>query len=333
MSSAIRSNYLRSSRHTTHYLEAGEVGAPLVIFVHGWPELSLSWRHQLPFVANLGYHAVAPDMRGYGESSQYKKHEDYALREIVQDMLELLEHLGQRQAIWVGHDWGCGVVWSLARHHPAQCRAVANLCVPYATLEKGWDGFLPHVDRHVYPMQDFPAGQWEYMRYYEEQFSQATQLFDSAPYQVVKALFRKGNPDGQGQPSGTAYTRIQDGWFGGNPVPDVPIDTDVVSEEELVIYAQHLQKNTFFGPDSWYMNHDNNAAYAQLVKDDQLQMPVLFLHGRHDYTCETITSSLAEPMRRKCHNLIEQIVDSGHWMAQEQPDVVNACLRDWISSI
>ena len=70
-------------------------------------------------------------MRGYGRSSVYRRHEDYALEHSVADMLELLDALGREKAVWVGHDWGSPVVWSLASHHPERCCGVANLCVPY----------------------------------------------------------------------------------------------------------------------------------------------------------------------------------------------------------
>src|SRR5918911_645479 len=93
-------------RHRTFYLACGDAEATPIIFVHGWPELSLSWRHQLPVFGGLGFRAIAPDMRGYGRSSVYKRHEDYALEHAVQDMLELLNALGREKAVWVGHDWG-----------------------------------------------------------------------------------------------------------------------------------------------------------------------------------------------------------------------------------
>ena len=67
-----------SGRHTTFYLAAGPEDGPLLIFVHGWPELSISWRHQLPALAALGFRCVAPDMRGYGRSSVPGRQEDYA---------------------------------------------------------------------------------------------------------------------------------------------------------------------------------------------------------------------------------------------------------------
>jgi pimeloyl-ACP methyl ester carboxylesterase len=77
----------KSPRHTTFYLACGAEDGPLIIFAHGWPELSTSWRHQLPCFAALGFRAIAPDIRGYRRSSVYSRHEDYALEHIVKDML------------------------------------------------------------------------------------------------------------------------------------------------------------------------------------------------------------------------------------------------------
>src|SRR5262245_25047782 len=99
----------RAGTHTTAYLAAGPVDGPLVIFTHGWPELAISWRHQLPVLAALGFRAVAPDMRGYGRSSVYSRHDDYAQQKVVADMIALIDHLGRERAVWVGHDWGSPV--------------------------------------------------------------------------------------------------------------------------------------------------------------------------------------------------------------------------------
>src|SRR5689334_17958375 len=75
MSLSVTENTLETSRHTTFYLACGPEDGPLMIFVHGWPELSLSWRHQLPCFGALGFRAIAPDMRGYGRSTVYDRHE------------------------------------------------------------------------------------------------------------------------------------------------------------------------------------------------------------------------------------------------------------------
>jgi pimeloyl-ACP methyl ester carboxylesterase len=334
VSTVVTEHVAQSPRHTTFYLAAGPENGPLVIFVHGWPELSLSWRHQLPCMASLGFRAIAPDMRGYGRSGVYRTHEAYAQEHIVADMIELLDSLKADKAVWIGHDWGSPVVWNIASHHPERCLAVASLCVPYYTIERGLDSVIPLVDRRVYPEREFPAGQWEYMRFYEENFAKVTGQFDADPYRLVKALFRKGDPSGVMKPARTAMVRKDGGWFRGAPcAPDVPRDPDVVSEEDLQVYAEALKRNSFFGPDSWYVNHAANASYAaQAVNEGYLDMPVLFLAARYDYTCESVTSRLAEPMRTRCRNLTEQIIASGHWMAQEKPIQVNAALVQWLAT-
>ncbi len=334
MSTVVTEHVAQSPRHRTFYLAAGPEDGPLIIFVHGWPELSLSWRHQLPCMASLGFRAIAPDMRGYGRSSVYRTHEAYAQEHIVADMIELLDSLKAEKAVWVGHDWGSPVVWNIASHHPERCLAAASLCVPYYTIERGLDSVIPLVDRRVYPERDYPAGQWEYMRFYEENFAKVTGQFDADPYKLVKALFRKGDPSGVMKPARTAMVRKDGGWFRGAPcAPDVPRDPDVASEEDLQVYAEALKRNSFFGPDSWYVNHAANAAYAaRAVNDGHLDMPVLFLAARYDYTCESVTSRLAEPMRARCRNLTEQIIASGHWMAQEKPVQVNAALVQWLAT-
>jgi pimeloyl-ACP methyl ester carboxylesterase len=149
----------------------------------------------------------------------------------------------------------------------------------------------------------------------------------------VKVLFRKGDPAGQGKPARLASVRNNGGWFGGaGQAPAVPMDHDVISDEEFHKYVTALKRNGFFGPDSWYMNDAPNAAYGRMsAHGDQLAMPVLFFHAAYDYTCETLTSRLAEPMRRHCDRLTEITVHSGHWMAQEKPVQVNAGLAKWLA--
>jgi pimeloyl-ACP methyl ester carboxylesterase len=92
-----------------------------------------------------------------------------------------------------------------------------------------------------------------------------------------------------------------------------------------------LERNGFFGPDSWYMNHARNVA-CHAKNGGKLDLPVLFLHAAFDYTCQTVTSRLAEPMRRDCTDLTEVVVQSGHWMAQEKPAAVNAALAQWLAT-
>jgi len=329
----ITEHVAKSGRHTSFYLACGPADGPVIVFVHGWPELSISWRHQLPCFGAMGFRAVAPDMRGYGRSSVYPRHEDYAIAQATQDLVELLDALGAAKAVVVGHDWGAPAVWSLASHHPERCHAIANLCVPYVPQGFAPDAIIALADRALYPEAEFPAAQWDYMRYYEESFEAATAGFQANVEATVKLLFRKGDPAGAGRPAATSMVRRMGGWFGGGPAPDLPIDTDVVTEAEVAAYAAALTRNGFFGPDSWYMNGARNMAYAASARDGgRLAMPVLFLHGAYDYVCETMTSRLAEPMRAACGDLTEVVVKSGHWMAQERPAEVNAALAKWLAT-
>jgi len=328
-------NTAKSARHTTFYLSCGKADATPVIFVHGWPELSISWRHQLPVMAGLGLRAIAPDMRGYGRSSTYSRHEDYALEHIVADMIELLDSLGAKKAIWVGHDWGSPVVWSIAQQHPDRCHGVANLCVPYIPNGFSIENLIPLVDRSIYPVDQFPAGQWDYQLFYRENFAAARAGFEANVRGTVKALFRANLVEGSGKPVMTAFVRANGGWFGPNgaPAPELPRDELVITQEDEHRYTAALQRNGFFGPDSWYMNGGANTAYANKVKSNwRLNMPVLFLHAANDHVCETINSRLAGPMREHCPDFSETIVKSGHWMAQEKPLDVNAALAKWLAA-
>jgi pimeloyl-ACP methyl ester carboxylesterase len=192
---------------------------------------------------------------------------------------------------------------------------------------------VPLVDREVYPEAELPAGQWDYQFFYEENFEKACRGFEANVRNVVKALFRKGDPARVGKPAPTAFVRKSGGWFGGGPCPDLPRDADVLTEQDLEAYTAALTRKGFFGADSWYMNHKANGAYARTAKNNgKLDMPVLFLHGAYDTTCETMHSRLAEPMRKDCADLTEVVVHSGHWMAQERPAAVNAALAKWLAS-
>jgi pimeloyl-ACP methyl ester carboxylesterase len=193
---------------------------------------------------------------------------------------------------------------------------------------------IPLVDRVIYPAAAYPVGQWDYQLFYEENFDRARAVFETDVSAAVRALFRKGNPEIKGKPSRTAQVRRDGGWFGGaGKAPSLPRDEDVVSEQDLAVYVAALERNGFFGPNSWYMNHARNADYAKLATDGgRLALPVLFLHGRYDYTCQTVDSRLADPMRSACADLTESVIDTGHWMAQEKPVCVNSAIARWLAS-
>ncbi|KXS13448.1 alpha/beta hydrolase fold protein [Gonapodya prolifera JEL478] len=320
--------------HTTYYLETGLPSSTTIFFVHGWPELSISWRHQLTTFAGLGFHCVAPDMRGYGKSGLYSTHDAYRMEEIVQDMLELIDHLGKEQVILVGHDWGSPAVGYFVSHHPERTLAAAFLCVPYFSKGFSLKELVPTVDRKIYPEAEFPLGQWDYQKFYEESFEKAESEFNNAnPTDLLRALYRAGDPSGAGKPVFTAYITKLGGWFPGGIPAGIPRDDNVMSEEDEPIYLDAIMRSKFFGGHSWYMNHAANTEYAsRAVNGGNLDMPVLMIHARYDWVCETVENTkMMEDMRASCANLSEAVVDTGHWCEKEKPMQVNAALARWLA--
>ena len=323
-----------SERHTSFYLQSGAPGKLPVIFCHGWPELSLSWRHQLPFMAELGFHAIAPDMRGYGQSSQHPDVENYAVEEMEADMIELLDHIGAEKAIWVGHDWGTPIVWSIAQNHPERCLGVAGICVPFLPNGFTLPELVRGVDREIYPNDQFPLGQWDYWQFHRDEPDKCRRGFEGNLENTFRVLFRSGQRESKSSPSITAMIQMMGGWFGpdGAPAPDMPIDTNVIDEAELASYVAAYKQTGFSGPNNWYRNDQRNIAHAQSAKTQKLEMPVLFVHAANDGICETLNSPLAAPMREHCRHLTEATIESGHWVAQEKPEDLNRILSNWITS-
>jgi pimeloyl-ACP methyl ester carboxylesterase len=301
-----------TARHATFYHIAGPADGPAIVFVHGWPEIGLAWTHQMHALAALGYRVVAPDLRGFGRSALYRVHDAYAQREIVADLIELIDSLGIARALWVGHDWGAATVWNIVRHHPERCVAVAALCIPYATFDRGLDALCARVNRKQYPIETYPAGQFEYIAFYHEHFEIACAVFDADVTRSIKVLLRASDPSRAGNVYPTAFVRKKGGWFGGRAAPDVALDLTILSENDLVAYARAYERSGFFGPDV------DNVRYADEAVSQTIDMPALFLSGLYDFVCDTERSSLMEPMRAACADLTIETIASGHWMMHER---------------
>ena len=323
---------LTTLRHRTAYLEAGPADGPLMIFIHGWPELGIVWRRQFDHFAGLGWRCVAPDMRGYGGSSVPADAAAYSVREITADMVELHDALGGAPAMWVGHDWGSPIVWSLAAHYPERCAGVVNLCVPYFAKGFGLGEAAALIDRTIYPADVHPAGQWDYFLWYLENAAQAAADFEADIPATIALLYRSGHPGLLGQPALTAGVRARGGWFGPlRRAPEMPRDPAILSEADYATLVASFERNGFSGPDSWYLNGRANDVYAAEARDEgRLKLPVLFLHAAWDTVCDTVHGRLAEPMRTTCDDLSEATFDAGHWLAQERAEEVNAAIAGWL---
>src|ERR1039458_5572323 len=125
----ISHRFIQTNGIRMHLAEAGT--GPLVVLCHGFPESWYSWRHQLQALAEAGFHAVAPDMRGYGQTERPAAIDQYTLLHLTGDMVGLLDSLGEQTAVIAGHDWGAPVAWHSALLRPDRFRAVIGLSVPF----------------------------------------------------------------------------------------------------------------------------------------------------------------------------------------------------------
>jgi pimeloyl-ACP methyl ester carboxylesterase len=131
----------RATRVTTNgitlsVLESGPEDGPLVVLLHGFPELSFGWRHQIPALAAAGYRVVAPDQRGYATSDKPKGPRAYHLDELAGDITGLIDHYGREKAFVVGHDWGAVVAWWLGTNHPERVQKLVCMNVPHPSVMK-----------------------------------------------------------------------------------------------------------------------------------------------------------------------------------------------------
>jgi soluble epoxide hydrolase/lipid-phosphate phosphatase len=194
----------------THYYEGGSKDGTPLIFIHGWPDLAETWKRQLSHFASQGtYRVIAPDMRGYGNSSAPQINANYSLEALVAEQVELAEQLGIKKAVWIGHDWGCGVVNALAAHHPELFLGLAVLSVPYRSIELGLNHLKTLINRDIYPEDEYEWGQFAYMKYYELE-SEKRQIFrrprgnhhkshvhEARPEQMEQAVSHRNTVEGR----------------------------------------------------------------------------------------------------------------------------------------
>ena len=228
-----------------HVAEAGS--GPPVLLVHGFPELSYSWRHQLPALATAGYHALAPDIRGYGRSSCPPAVEDYDIVHLTDDLIGLLDELGEERAVFVGHDWGAMVVWTLALLHPQRVRGVVGMSVP----------FIPRAPAPPVTLRQLFAGQWFYIVYFQEPGVADADLGRDASATMRRLLAGAARDPGAPVDPDAAADDGR-GFVGRFPEPtDLP---PWLSAAELDHYVGEFGRTGFTGGLNWYRNLDRNWA-------------------------------------------------------------------------
>jgi pimeloyl-ACP methyl ester carboxylesterase len=306
----------------------------LIIFVHGWPGIGLMWRAQIEAFAANGWRCVAPDMRGYGGSSAPAASAAYALKEIVNDMVELHDHLGAHSAIWVGHDLGSPAVGALAAHHATRSRGVVLVSVPYLPEGFALPNLLPLVDRQLYPADRYPEGPWDYYRFYTTHFEQTVSDFDADIPATLAAIYRAGNPASVGKLYRSALVTLNGGWFGSaHRAPATSPDPALWPTADFDALSEAFQAHGFRSANAWYLNDSANITYAQAAPDGGLlRQPVLFINGDWDGLCDISRSRLGDPMRRTCQDLSETNLQSGHWLPLERKTDLIQAIHEWLKT-
>ena len=303
-----------------------------MMFLHGWPELSLIWRAQMEAFVADGWRCVAPDMRGYGGSSAPAANAAYTNEQVVMDMAELHDHLGGKLAIWIGHDWGSVVAASLVAHEPGRSRGVALISVPYFPDANALPTLVPLVDRTIYPAEQYPDGQWDYYRFYNTHFEAAVADLDADKASSLASIYRQGDPASVGKPSPNASVTRKGGRFGAaHRAPPTKPDPALWPPADFAALVTSFESKGFRPPCAWYLNDDANIAYARRAPSGgRLSLPVLFVNGDYDQSNTVTGNRSADPMRAACADLTVTSLPGAHWLPLERKAELTQAIRTWL---
>ena len=296
-----------------HVAERGE--GPLVVLLHGFPESWYSWRHQLAALADAGFHAVAPDQRGYGGTTRPDAIDRYTLLDLVGDVVGLIDALGAGTAIVVGHDWGAPVAWHTALMRPDRVAGVVGLSVP----------FTPRMPAS--PMANWRRayGDRFYQVYFQEPGVAERELEADVAETMRRLLIGASGdrpPDGAGLDAGV----LPDG--GG--FLDVLRTTDELpawlTQEDLDFYAGEFTRTGFTGGLNWYRNQDRNHELLAPWQGAVVTPPALYVVGSRDPVAAFPGMDRLLPNLRMFVPQLQETVlleGCGHWTQQERPEEVS----------
>jgi pimeloyl-ACP methyl ester carboxylesterase len=314
---------------SVHIAEIGS--GPLVLFCHGFPESWYSWRHQLPAVAEAGFHAVAMDMRGYGGTTQPTDIGAYTVSHLVADVVDVVRALGETTAVVVGHDWGAPIAWWSALLRPDMFRAVAGMSVPFlAPLDALPEGITMNA-----VMEMMAAGREYYRLYFQEPGRADAELDADVRHSLLGFMYTiSGDVLADG-----VRSEPFDGHFpkGERLVDQFDIPARLPSwltETDLQHYVDDLTRTGFFGGVSWYRNIDLVPTILSPFRGAVLRQPSFYIGGDTDMIAGN-TPDAIEAMRAALPDLrhCELLPGAGHWIQQECPAEVTAALLQFLRSL
>jgi pimeloyl-ACP methyl ester carboxylesterase len=302
-----------------HVAEAGT--GPLVVLVHGWPESWYSWRHQLPALAAAGYHAVAPDVRGYGGSDRPQPVEAYRMTELVGDLAGLVEALGEESAVVVGHDWGAPIAYHCALLRPDRFRAVAGMSVPYTGRPAA-----PPLQLLGHAFKDT----FFYILYFQDE-GVAERELEADPKRSLRLILYAASGEASGF-SGFAGKPKGAGLLDGIPEPVQPLPW--LTDADLDYFAGEFAKAGFRGGINRYRNMDRDWHDLPQLAGARITQPAMFVAGQKDGVIAMSPQGI-ESMKQQCADLRQIVLlpGAGHWTQQERPDEVNAALVEFLKGL
>lgn len=321
----MRTRHIQTEGLRQQVLEAGSQDAPPVLLIHGFPELGISWRAQVAALAEAGYRAVAPDMRGYGGTGGPAETGAHTILHLVGDMVDLVRALGRETCVVVGHDWGAPVAWHCALIRPEMFTAVAGLSVPFQPRRpKG-----PPTPAMAAISKRAGLGDLYISRF---QAPDAHAAFDADPATALRKMFHAYD-------GATPDARQSTGFLapGVDLLHSIADDATLppwMSPEHFGEYVDAFTKTGFKGPVDWYRCLDRNWELTAWLQDRRITVPALFLVGERDpvrHYAGAHEAGLPDWLTdlRGRHVL----PGAGHWLQQERAGEVNRLLLAFLRAL
>jgi pimeloyl-ACP methyl ester carboxylesterase len=311
---ALEHRFVQTNGIRMHYVEAGT--GPLVLLCHGFPEIWYSWRHQLPALAAAGFHAVAPDLRGYGQTDIPQDLEAYDIFQLTGDLVGLVHALGETSVVIVGHDWGAWIASYAALFRPDLFRALVLLSVPY------------------YPRRSVSQSEWEQQTYPGKMFYQSL-LRSPIAEQLLEADIRttllKSFHGLSGEAAPGEWSFLIDTSASR---PSLPNLSSWMSKEDLNYFTSELKRSGLTGGLNYYRNMDRNWALTPFLDGAKIQQPTLFVAGEKDPVIQFLGEEYRN-MESNVPNLQKKVLlpSVGHWTQEERPEEINRLLVEFLRTL
>lgn len=306
----ITHRFVESNGLRLHLAEAGPADGPVVLLLHGFPECWYSWRHQLAALADAGFHAVAPDQRGYGRSEAPEAIDAYTVLHLVGDAVGVLDAVGAERAVVIGHDWGAPVAWHTALMRPDRVRGVVALSVPF--LPRSADPPTVGLARRYGPEH--------YMLYFQTPGVADAELA-ADPTTTFRRVLTGTSAEGS--------TMVPAGAGLLSRTPEPAVLPDWLTAEDIATYVREYAERGFSGGLNWYRNLDRNWELTGAWNGAPITPPAMFMAGDADPVVRGVPfDALTATLRRSVLDLrgATQLPGCGHWTQQERPDEVNKAM-------